>query len=467
MSWQGVNDISCPAASPTRPAVGNTAPDPQRPGRPDQPREPRLPAPVRQRLQLPQDGDPRRQQWRRGPRLLPDALLRRHGRQVTDANGQQHRLAPQPVDLENRSDPTTPFPDAGGRTRRTPTTSMPSRSSIPGCTRSRTGSVSGCTSRPRRRSGLAPRPRPRRDANGNLILNHSPLDVGDNLPVPPDARRSDLVGLPDLAGDMAAYTGTGGWGDPVFSVNRTRSGSRLGLRPIPPTPARPDSIDLDDRQRLPPRRSPSPARPTPAPFSDGGGSLSASSANPSRPVPRLGRRPDHDQRPELRRQGVRPRRPALQSRLGLQRGYFTTSGYQDCSAIGGFARPASTVPVHRQRHGQPAGLRPRGADPARSSNDLRVDPSDRARPSATTRPGRDPAQPGLGHVVDRLHERPGLGHQPQRLHPPTWQRPADLPVVPAALPSPLRGIQIQIRVVDPRNERSKVLTIRQDFTDKL
>jgi hypothetical protein len=32
---------------------------------------------------------------------------------------------------------------------------------------------------------------------------------------------------------------------------------------------------------------------------------------------------------------------------------------------------------------------------------------------------------------------------------------------------PLRGLQIQIRVVDPRNERVKVLTIRQDFSDKL
>ena len=41
------------------------------------------------------------------------------------------------------------------------------------------------------------------------------------------------------------------------------------------------------------------------------------------------------------------------------------------------------------------------------------------------------------------------------------------PSFPAPYPSPLRGIQIQIRVVDPRNERVKVLTIRQDFTDKL
>ncbi len=41
------------------------------------------------------------------------------------------------------------------------------------------------------------------------------------------------------------------------------------------------------------------------------------------------------------------------------------------------------------------------------------------------------------------------------------------PAFPPPYPSPLRGIQIQIRVTDPRNERTKVLTIRHDFTDKL
>jgi hypothetical protein len=41
------------------------------------------------------------------------------------------------------------------------------------------------------------------------------------------------------------------------------------------------------------------------------------------------------------------------------------------------------------------------------------------------------------------------------------------PSFPAPYPMPLRGIQIQIRVVDPRNEKTKVLTIRQDFSDKL
>ncbi|WP_240907183.1 prepilin-type N-terminal cleavage/methylation domain-containing protein [Paludisphaera rhizosphaerae] len=41
------------------------------------------------------------------------------------------------------------------------------------------------------------------------------------------------------------------------------------------------------------------------------------------------------------------------------------------------------------------------------------------------------------------------------------------PSYPPPYPAPLRGIQIQVRVTDPTNQRIKVLTIRQDFTDKL
>jgi hypothetical protein len=41
------------------------------------------------------------------------------------------------------------------------------------------------------------------------------------------------------------------------------------------------------------------------------------------------------------------------------------------------------------------------------------------------------------------------------------------PSYPAPYTSPLRGIQIQIRVNDPRGEYLKTLTIRHDFTDKL
>jgi hypothetical protein len=45
--------------------------------------------------------------------------------------------------------------------------------------------------------------------------------------------------------------------------------------------------------------------------------------------------------------------------------------------------------------------------------------------------------------------------------------PPIYPSYPAPYPAPLRGLQIQVRVVDPSNQRIKSLTIRHDFTDKL
>jgi hypothetical protein len=45
--------------------------------------------------------------------------------------------------------------------------------------------------------------------------------------------------------------------------------------------------------------------------------------------------------------------------------------------------------------------------------------------------------------------------------------PPIYPSYPPPYPAPLRGIQIQIRVADPANQRVKSITIRQDFTDKL
>ncbi len=51
-----------------------------------------------------------------------------------------------------------------------------------------------------------------------------------------------------------------------------------------------------------------------------------------------------------------------------------------------------------------------------------------------------------------------------------WGPPLSPPVYPSyppPYPAPLRGIQIQVRVTDPTNQRIKTLTIRQDFTDKL
>ncbi len=57
-----------------------------------------------------------------------------------------------------------------------------------------------------------------------------------------------------------------------------------------------------------------------------------------------------------------------------------------------------------------------------------------------------------------------------RLNGAPWGPPFTPPIYPsypAPYPAPLRGIQIQIRIADPSGQRVKSLTIRQDFTDKL
>jgi hypothetical protein len=63
---------------------------------------------------------------------------------------------------------------------------------------------------------------------------------------------------------------------------------------------------------------------------------------------------------------------------------------------------------------------------------------------------------------------PATGFDPTTKFPigPPFSPPV-YPSYPPPYPAPLRGIQIQIRVVDPKNERVKVLTIRQDFSEKL
>ncbi len=60
----------------------------------------------------------------------------------------------------------------------------------------------------------------------------------------------------------------------------------------------------------------------------------------------------------------------------------------------------------------------------------------------------------------------GLNNTTGFLFGPPYTPPI-YPSYPPPYPAALRGIQIQIRVADPTNQRVKSLTIRQDFTDKL
>lgn len=66
-------------------------------------------------------------------------------------------------------------------------------------------------------------------------------------------------------------------------------------------------------------------------------------------------------------------------------------------------------------------------------------------------------------------ESPATGKNPVsglEIGPPNGSPPI-YPSYPPPYPAPMRGIQIQVRVVDSQNQRIKTLTIRQDFSDKL
>lgn len=70
--------------------------------------------------------------------------------------------------------------------------------------------------------------------------------------------------------------------------------------------------------------------------------------------------------------------------------------------------------------------------------------------------------PDVSGIVDPTTGNP----RGSTLAPSGFDRPV-YPSYPPPYPQALRGIQIQIRVVDPKNEKVKVLTIRHDFSDKL
>ena len=198
-------------------------------------------------------------------------------------------------------------------------------------------------------------------------------------------------------------------------------------------------------------------------------------------VPALGRRPDHDRGAELRRQGVRQlvrrlRRPRLgRRRAGSCSGYLAANS----PAVTG---PDAPLIGSRRRHGavprsavRSPGRRARRelVRPVRSTLRLRPrgpDPSAAERLPA--RPQLHIARPSrIGEHRRRQHDRrsgsggsgtPGRPTTPTRRRPASTRRPTSrsgpplsvapiYPSYPPPYPMPLRGIQIQIRVVDPRN----------------
>ena len=361
------------------------------------------------------------------------------------------------------------------------------------------------------------------DSNPLLYLNtinHNPIDLGDNLPIPP--------GLPTILNGIPMNqtwwgfptwreTLSFGWADPTVQLNLNQAQpTGLTWRSTATLPV------TSDANLLPPMRAPSPyladfsfIRRKPDLFSDGWGALSSFWAGTAVTIDPLWSQSWED---DLIMTGVRsfdikaydnslaayadlgwgddPRVtlnnaiPYLQGNLDV-----VTNGY-NLPAYG--VVNGAYVDVINQTFAHEGRMPP-------LLNDNRLDAS---YPNPTyvnlgkftpqyTLPNPDfpngfpnyssnigDNQQGivrLRRVWDswstEYTQAPATGVYLNKNNPPAdplngfpWGPPYSPPIFPSyppPYPAPLRGIQIQIRVADPTNQRIKTLTVRHDFTDKL
>ena len=294
-----------------------------------------------------------------------------------------------------------------------------------------------------------------------LVPNFEPLDVGESnvlISNPPPVYQP--MPVPTVPGQTQTFWGFPTWGetmspnwrDPVWRVNLDGSGSQMpGLSWVSTTPLPPVSgqINADRSSQV---------------FNDGAG-------GPAYLMPFIVWEDD------LILTGVRSFDVKAYDPSASY--YGQVAGYYDL----GYATLLAGTPAGVFSGTNPQGFGHEGRIPPLTS-DRRVDPQWPALywPNANP-PGYLPNSIGDdGNSVIRLRRTydtwsttysraPATPSNPL-LAPPflnngtTPYRPV-YPSYPAPYPVPLRGIQVQIRVVDPQNQHAKVLTIRHDFSDKL
>jgi type II secretory pathway pseudopilin PulG len=311
------------------------------------------------------------------------------------------------------------------------------------------------------------------------FVNHAPLDIGDTPALALASTQTQTWwGFPTWRETMSGFIGgTGGrngWTDPVFFVSENISGGvhqqPLGLRPFPPTANPATTIPTN---LLPPIYQPGTANPPP--FFDGAGSASfvsvptaAGSLQSVYPNPIW---EDDLILTNVRSFDVKAFDPAAALYNTAANGLFSSGyldlGYGSASYLAGpnGANPAAQTAVPFQAVGaDPQGFGHEGRIPP-LLGDFRPDP----------RRGFNIGDPSTGIIrltrtwdswstaytnaptTDILLNGNAFSSNPNPIYP----------AFPPPYPSALRGIQIQIRITDPRNERTKVLTIRHDFTDKI
>ena len=319
--------------------------------------------------------------------------------------------------------------------------------------------------------------------HGIAPLNHSPLDLGDNLPIPNPATPAQLqtyFGWPTWRETLSPN-----WLDPFLPVNRSTADRRQvpGLSWnarvfLPPMTTDPLQV-VNDTGATAFTSTTTPFRLTAQPFNDGLASASSHFAlNSTAPGDYPWRDAWED---DLIMTGVRsfdikaydPSAPTVDptlSRSYYDLGYGAFDATGTARWVAGFAAGTSytTASQYLQTFGHEGRIPP-------LPQDLRVDPHYPTYLSAGVVTPNDISDANtdtlrLRRVWDSWStdytNAPDLPLNP--LNGPLFGNRPVYPSYPAPYPAPLRGIQIQIRLSNqPDSDHLRPLTIRQDFADKL
>ena len=327
-----------------------------------------------------------------------------------------------------------------------------------------------------------------KDASNVYYPNQAPLDLGDNLPSP--SANQTWWGFPTWRETMAGTSSGGGvgWTDPVNFITRSSTTQPIGLQPNLAS-----SLPTGNAANLlPPVYVPGTSQ-VPYGF-DGAGSASfvatPSAADVKQPVS-----PNPLWEDDLLLTGVRSfdvkaydPEPGLYNAQNPMTGDFTngpfSAGYLDLgygstgtgglNGYGGYilgpnndggATPNQLYTPWQYVGQEPQGFGHEGRMPPRTT-DYRYHPR---RLRAYGNMGNDNA---AVQRLTRVWDSWSTDYTTAPDHDVFLNgfSAASYPIYPSfppPYPSPLRGIQIQIRLTDPRGAKVKSITIRHDFTDKL
>lgn len=296
-------------------------------------------------------------------------------------------------------------------------------------------------------------------STGSSSGNHAPLDLGDPLTEPPYTTSGQTWwGFPTKKETMSAY-----WTDPVKRVNCPTDLSvfvftdaahlqALCLRPAF-AHMQGASSSLALSAMLPPINETWRALPSPPPFLDGYGADNGVPPNNSstfNSLPGSATLPSGISAPEIWRS--LPEDDLVMSNVRS----FDVKGLDPVSQqfvdLGYLQSLTSTAPIQLFSLGHEGRIPPLTTDNRFSPQDL------------TQNVGDDtPSVVRLRRVWDSWSTDYSLVPPV----PPSLVAPGFYPSYPPPYPVPLRGVQIQIRVVDPTNQKIKSHTLRVDFSRNL